>query len=676
MMLGLTVDARQDPPPVFRSATQIVSVDVIVRDDSGGIVRGLTAADFTVTEDGRPQQIVTFAFQEIDDRPQPDAVGTTVLTGVEDRLRDDLQRVADAAAAAEPQPLTSAALAGRRLVLLLFDISSMAPEDVQRAVDSAIEYAEESMAAADLVAVATIGADLEVLTDFTGERETVLSALQALAYTDGTSIPPAAAETAATDEAAATSEEAAVEEAGFESFNNDVRLRSLKVIAETLAGIEQKKAILYFSAGMARAGEDNQVELRAAINAAVRGNVAIYPVDARGLAAVVPGGDARSASGRGVSLFSGQGVSRQFAQLSASQDTLTTLAADTGGRAFTDVNDFGEAFTRVQRDLSAYYLIGYSSTNPAKDGRFRRIQVRVSRRAARIEARAGYYADRDFANTNRRDREAQLEDQLAAAVSDTTLPVIAGSGWFRQRTDRFVVPIAVAIPGSAVPVATGATQVTLDVRGLVRDEQGRSVARLRETMEVPAGSEPTLAGKLLLYQSTVTLPAGVFSLKVVVRENTGGTIGSFEAPVVVPQLRGDGVKLSSVVLSSQLQPAPGNRSGNPLVRDGVQLLPNLTRVVGRDQRLYFYYEVYDPAAPADALDVRTSLAFYRGGVKVYETPVVERTMLDDAERRAVIFQFDVPASALAPGAYTCQVTVIDAAAGRVVFPRLTLAVRE
>jgi VWFA-related protein len=669
--------AQQEIPPVFRAATSIVSVDVVVRDESGEIVRGLTAADFTITEDGRPQRIVTFAFQEIDDRPQTPGSGANVLASVEDRLRDDLERVADASAGTtQPARMASASLAGRRLVLLLFDISSMAPEEVQRAVDSAVAYAGESMAAADLVAVATIGAELEVLTDFTGERETVLAALQSLAYSDGTAIPSAAAETAATDEAAATSEEAAVEEAGFESFNNDVRLRSLKVIAETLAGIEQKKAILYFSAGMARAGEDNQVELRAAINAAVRGNVSIYPVDTRGLDAVVPGGDARRGSGRGVSLFSGQGVSRQFAQLSASQETLTTLAADTGGRAFTDVNDFGEAFTRVQRDLSAYYLIGYSSTNLAKDGRFRRIQVRVSRRGARIEARAGYYAERDFASTNRRDREAQLEDQLAAAVSDTDLPVIAGSGWFRQRGDRFVVPIAVAVPGSAVPVETGAKQVTLDVRGLVRDEQGRPVARLRETMEIAAGSEPTLTGKLLLYQSIVTLPAGRFSLKVVVRENTGGTIGSFEAPVVVPQLRDDGVKLSSVVLSSQLQPARGNRSGNPLVRDGVQLLPNLTRVVGRNQRLYFYYEVYDPAAAADTLDVRTSLAFYRGGIKVYETPVVERVMLDDPERRAVVFQFEVPASALMPGTYTCQVTIIDAAAGRVVFPRLTLAIRE
>ena len=106
-------------------------------------------------------------------------------------------------------------------------------------------------------------------------------------------------------------------------------------------------------------------------------------------------------------MFSGRGVAQQFAQLAASQDTLTSLAADTGGRAFTDTNDFGEAFTRVQRDMSAYYLLGYSSTNPTKDGRFRRIQVRVKRDGLRVEARAGYYADaRLRAHQPRRPRDA------------------------------------------------------------------------------------------------------------------------------------------------------------------------------------------------------------------------------------------------------------------------------
>jgi VWFA-related protein len=670
----------QQTPPVFRSATSIVSVDVIVRDASGNIVKGLTAADFTVLEDGKPQKIETFTFQQIADVPADSSAPTpALLADLETKVREDLQRAAGTTTANATGPMPASTFAGRRLMVLLFDVSSMEPEDVQRAVDSATDYVDKQMTPADLVSVVTIGTDITVLTDFTSVKEEVHSALSTLAYTEGTATPPPAVTTAESDEAANTTDTTATDETGFDAFNNDVRLRALKTIAETLGPIEQKKAIVYFSAGMQRSGDDNQVELRAAINASVRGNVAIYPIDSRGLQAIAPGGDASRGSRGGVGLFSGQAVRQQFQQLTASQDSLTTLAADTGGRAFTDSNDFGDAFARAQRDLSAYYLIGYGSTNTTKDGRFRKIEVRVSRRNTRIEARNGYYAERDFAHTNRQDREGTLDEQLNAAVSLTDLPLVVGTGWFRQDATRFYVPIALAVPGSAVPPPAGvtstATKVSFDVRGVVRDEQGRTVGRIKDTLDVPAGDGGSLAGRLVLYQSGVTLPPGRFSVKVVVRENAGGTIGSFEAPIAIPQLRDGGIKVSPPVMSTQLQPAGRERTANPLVRDGVQLLPNLTRAVGRNQNVYFYFEVYDPALVESAPDLRTSLAFYRGNVKVYETPVVERTMIDDAARRAVLFQLEVPASAFTPGIYTCQVNVIDAVAGKVAFPRLTFQVR-
>jgi VWFA-related protein len=669
---------------VFRSNLNVVSVDVIVRDRSGAVVRGLTAADFEIREDGRPQEVGSFSFEEITEKALPALETAELLAGVEARMAADAGRstappAAKAAPPPAPTPLTSDLVAGRRLITLVFDVSSMQPEDVQRAVDSARKYVDEKMTAADLVAVATVGSMLNVLTDFTSDRTRVANALGTLAFTDGTATePPAAAATAAVDEAAAeaTEETTTTEAAELDMFNNDVRLRALKTLAEALAPIEQKKAILYFSAGMQRSGQDNQVELRSAINAAVRANVVIYPIDTRGLQAVVPGGDARQASGRGSALFSGRGVQQQFAQLSSSQDTLTTLAGDTGGRAFTDSNDFGEAFARVQRDMSAYYLLGYSSTNPTKDGRFRRIQVRVKRDGFRVEARAGYYADRDFTHTTRSDRETQLEEQMFAAVSATDLPVLVTGGWFRLSADRYYVPVALTVPGSAVPVANDTDPVSIDVLGLVRDERNFPVGRFRETLKLPPGTGKTLAGKQVLYQSGVTLPPGRFSVKVVVRENTTGTVGSFEAPIVVPELKLAAMKVSSVVLSTQLQPAAKGKTDNPLVRDGVQLLPNLTHVVGKDQKLFFYYEVYDPGQDNGAApQLRTSLAFYRGRVKVFETPVVERTTIDVPGRHAALFQFEVPAGSFTPGLYTCQINIIDTVSGKFEFPRMLFVVR-
>jgi VWFA-related protein len=679
-----TSPLAQQSQPVFRSRLNLVSVDVIVRDKSGAVVRNLTASDFEVREDGRPQDITNFNFEEITDKAVPAVQSADLLAGVEQKLAEDSKRAVSSTTAASrpvetPTPMTSDMLAGRRLITIVFDVSSMQPEDVQRAVDSANKYVEEKMSPADLVAVATVGSTLSVVTDFTADRAKVASALSTIAYTDGTATPTAAATTAATDEtqATATDDTTVADTAELDMFNNDVRLRALKTLAEALSPIEQKKSILYFSAGMQRSGQDNQVELRSAINAAVRANVAIYAIDARGLQAVVPGGDARQASGRGQSLFSGRGVQQQFDQLASSQDTLTTLASDTGGRAFTDSNDFGEAFARVQRDMSAYYLLGYSSTNTTKDGRFRRIQVRVKRDGMRVEARAGYYAERDFGHTSRNDRESQLQEQMFAAVSATDLPVLVTGGWFRLAPDKYYVPVSLTVPGSAVPVLNANDLVSLDVLGMVRDERNFPVGRFRETLKLPPGTDKTLAGKQVLYQSGVTLPPGRFSVKVVVRENATGLMGSFEAPIVVPELKQAPMKVSSVVLSTQLQTvAMKGKTDNPLIRDGVQLVPNLTHVVGKDQKLFFYYEVYDPGQTNGATpELRTSLAFYRGKVKVFETPVVERTAIDAPDRHAALFQFEVPASSFAPGLYTCQINIIDAVTGKFDFPRMLFAVR-
>jgi VWFA-related protein len=680
---------QQQPPPLptFEDTTGIslVLVDVVVRDSKGEVVRGLTAKDFSISEEGKAQKIESFIFQDIDANAKPLSDEVQLLDGLEAKLIEESKRAASATATASAAAVSAEAAAAadalnnRRMLVLLFDVSSMQQEDLERAADSGIKYVHEQMSESDLVAVVTIGSRLNVLNDFTSDREDLTMSLAALANPDLLATPSTTVETAATDAAAvaetATETNATTETDAFEEFNNDVRLRAIKTMCETLTPIQQKKAVLYFSSGMQRNGDDNQIEMRAATNTCNRGNVSIYPVDARGLQAMVAGGGATSRSSGGQGLFTGGNSMRTFTQLSASQGTLTTLAADTGGQAFTDSNDFGKAFTQVQRDLAAYYLIGYTSTYTKEDGSYRRIQVRlVNKPGMKIDmARDGYYARRDFANTGNRDREAILNDQLNAAVSSTDVPMIVGTGWFRQANDRFYVPIALVVPGSSIPVPQGAQKATLDVRGVVRDEQGRTIAPIRGTIEVPSGGADTLAGKQVLYQTSAILPPGRFWVKMVVRENTGGSIGSFESPIYIPQQRDGGLKVSSVVLSTQVQKASG-KTDNPLVRDGVQLVPNLTRAVARNQPMYFYYEVYDPGVAEAAPHVRTSLAFYRGKVKVFETGIVEKVTIDEPNRRAVVFKFEVPADSFKPGTYEVQINVIDAVTPSVSFPRLSFMV--
>jgi VWFA-related protein len=691
-LTGLVVPSaaqQQAPRPTFRSDVDLVVVDIVVRDRNGALVRGLTADDFEVLEDNSPQAIVSFNVEEITEEPVGDpltpvlAVGAREITGTTAAApvapRPQAQQPA-ATPAPGPQPPRQEALrredlAGRRLIVLLFDLSSMQPEELDRAGQAAVDDVDAQMTPADLVAVATIDTTLNIVSDFSNSREEVLTALSEFVAVTATGFETVVAETTETDEAAASGDDAAAVAASseFDLFNNDARLRAIRTLSDMLAPIEQKKSVLYFSGGMARSGGDNQVELRSAISTAVRANVALYPVDTRGLQAVVPGGDASRASARGVAAFSGRGVSQQFNQLFASQETLQTLAADTGGQAFTDSNDFGDAFVQVQRDTSSYYLLGYNSPNTTRDGKYRRITVRLKDAALRVDHRAGYYADRDFQHTAGRDRERLLEEQITAPVSATDFPVVVSTGWFRQAPDRYFVPMSVAVPGSALRRTP--RRDSLDILGVIIDEQGRRVGRVRDTLDLPPDSLQGTA-RQFLYQSGLSLPPGLFTVKVVVRENADGAMGTFETPIFVPDLTDAPVKVSSVTLSTQLRPAGRRRSESPLIRDGLELLPSLTHVVDRNQRMYFYYEVYDPAAPeGQAPRVKTSLAFYRGTVKVFETPLVERVALDAADRSAALFQFEVPADRFEPGLYTCQVNIIDDVAGTFVFPRLALYVR-
>jgi VWFA-related protein len=644
----------------FRGAVDVVRVDVVVRDRQGRVVTGLTVADFEITEDGKPQVVTTFDFEQILDAAPPSGSPAPAV----------LDRPAAPASATSAAAREVVDLPGRRLIVLFFDLSSMEPEDLDRAAGSARRYIDDEMSPADLVAIASLSQSLDVNQDFTADKDLLRQVLDRFTGVDASPEILAADET----DPAADPADLPLDDSELSLFNNDRRLRALQVLADALAPVQQKKSIVYFSSGMARSGSDNQIELRATVNAAVRANAAIYAIDTRGLQAVVPGGAASQASARGTSAFSGRGAARQFDRMFASQETLTTLAKDTGGEAFFDTNDFGEAFDQVRQDTSAYYVLGYSSTNAVRDGRFRKIGVRVKTPGLRIEHRAGYYAAKDFTHFTRDDRERQLQEQLFSEVSSTDLPVVASASWFRIDASRFYVPVSVAIPGGALP-ADRPARSTLDVMGSVRDEQGRYIGRIRDTVQLPGVED--LAQKQMQYQTGFTLPPGRFWVKIVARENVKGTIGTFEAPIIVPDLASAPMKVSSVVLGTQIRRGPPRaRTDNPLIRDGVELIPSLTHVVGRDQRLYFYYEVYEPAVDAQgAPSLKTSLAFYRGRVKVFETPVVSQTTMASGSRRTAVFQFDVPASGLPPGLYTCQVNIIDEHAGRFVFPRLAIYVR-
>ena len=676
VLLAGSVPAQQSPETsyTFKARSELVLVNVTARDKKGNLVRDLTADDFTVLEDGKQQKVLSFDIENTDAVPEA-AAGpeqTNVLSALKPRTE------------AKPTVVSPAQLAlkDRRLLILFFDLSAMQPDEIDRSTTAAQKYVDQQMAPADLVSVVSLGSGVRVEQDFTSDRALLKQALDRLNPSSGAGFEEGS--TGATEGTPDTGQPFTVDDTEYNIFNTDRRLEALRTVADALSRVDQKKSLIYFSSGMDRTGIENQSELRTAINAAVRANMAIYTLDIRGLQALVPGGEAQSASLRGTAPYSGRATMNALNSNFTTQETLVTLAGDTGGRAILDTNDFGQVFKRVQEDTSSYYMLGYHSTNPARDGKFRRIVVRVRRSDLKLEYRRGYYAPADFQHSNRADRELQLEQELASDLPTTDLPVYLATGYFRLADNKFFVPISLVVPGREIPFTHGGNQdrATLDVIGAVTDSGNkRPITSLRDTVKFNVQGSQEVRRKNVQYNSGFVLPAGRYHLKFVVRENQSGRLGSFETDLVVPELKTAPLKMSSVIVASQLQPAPNKRRNeSPLIRDGSELIPNVTHVFTSGQHLYLYYEVYDPARQGKEKqpDIRllTNVSFFSGKVKTYETPLVEAQQLNAADRKAAVFQLDVPLTSLKPGFYICQVNVIDDAAGRFIFPRLALLVRQ
>ena len=680
--------------------SNIVLTNVIARDKkTGAVIRDLKATDFTILENNKPQKISTFDFESVDAAAtladQNTVTGHTLTTkSVADLLNN-------AALGATP-----ASLRDHRLIVLFFDLSSMQPEDIDRSVAAAQKYINAQMQPADLVAVVSLATGLSMDQDFTADKSTLLRAVGKYNGTEGTGFSNGG-QTGTTDGTADNASSFAVDDTEYNSLNTDRELFAISTIARSLEKVDQRKSLLYFSGGLTRNGIENQASMRAATNEAVKANMSLYPVDVRGLQALPPVGDASTGSLRGVSAYNGGSMQSQLDQNFASQETLGTLASDTGGKLFSDSNDLSPAFTQVQHDTEAYYILGFHPTNPAQDGAFRHLTVKLNRPDVKLDYRPGYYAAADFKHQKTEDREQALDDQMRSDSPATDVPLYLQALFFREPNNRAFVPVSLIVPGSAIPFLKNGdrSKATLDIVGQVKNAAGILVGNIRDNVKLAITADQQVAQKNIQYATGFTLAPGRYHLKFVVRENQTGNFGSFETDIQVPDLAKASLKLSSVVLSNQRTPAPPTKSGkqnaqqtdDPLTRDGQQWIPNVAHVFRADQHLFLLYEVYDPTrlkptkdpaatnqpdqpAPGLArratgpLHILTSIEFLQNGSKVFETPVVEATTLNTPDRNAVAFTFDVPLTTLKPGIYIAQINVIDDAGGTFSFPRLALRI--
>jgi VWFA-related protein len=651
--------------------SDLVLTNVVVRE----LVRGLTQSDFSIYENGKEQRIDTFDFESVDmATPLIEATVSGLAAG-------PAAGGQKAVVVAKPEDLRN-----HRLIVMFFDLTSMQPEDLDRSVEAAQAFLKTKMQPADLVALVSLGDTLKVDQDFTADKNALMNEVAVYNGTEGQGFAQGA--TANSNQVEDTTGYTP-DESEYNDVNTDRELFALRAVAQSLAKIEEKKSLLYFSGGISRDGIENQASLRAAINAAVRADLSIYSVDVRGLQAIGPLGDASTGSLRGSGAYNGAALGNNMSANFASQEVMATLSSDTGGKAFFDSNDFAPAFAQVQKDTSAYYAIGFHSSNPARDGKYRKLTVKVKRPGVKVEYRQGYYAPADFQHAGSEDREQQLNDELASDLPATDMALYLDAMYFRLDENRYYMPVSLVVPGSQIPFVKGGDKdkATLDIVGEVLDEVKRPIGRVRETVKLNLDPALNARQKNIQYTTSFNLPPGKYDLKFVVRENQTGRMGSFEANVTLPDMKKAPLKLSSIVLSAARQPSkkPG-KDINPLVRNGQEYVPNIAHVFRQDQHMYLLYEVYSPAREKAAenapkgtkpgINLLSSLELIQGSTKVYESPLVQARAINVEGRDAVAVEMDVPLTGLKPGAYVCQLNVIDDAGGSFAFPRFAVLVRE
>jgi len=592
------------------------------------------------------------------------------------------------AAAAPPPPSTVARGApgeikykDRRLLVLYFDMTSMPIEDQIRAQKEALRFIRTDMTAADTLAVMSFTNRLNLIQDFTTDRDLLAKAIDSLIMGEGSDLA------AATPDAASSGAAYTADDTEFNIFNADRKLVALQSAIKALGALPEKKGLMYFSSGFTKSGVDNEAQMRATTNAAIRSNVALFPVDARGLSAFSPTGNSTKGAGSAAASLGGTGIAA-VAALRASQETLHTLAADTGGKELVDTNDLSAGIVQAQKEISNYYILGYYTTNQALDGQYRRIKVEFAGdKTAKLDYRPGYFASKEFKQFTSSDRERQLQEALLLGDPMTDLTLRLELNYFRLAQDRYFVPLEAKIPGSEIELAkhSGAESTRLDFVGQVTDSKNKVVRTVRDNLEVKlkAIAAADLAKKSLAYDTGFELAPGTYTVKFLARENATGKMGTFETKLTIPDLAAEKawLPISSVVLSNQVEAqsaavATGEQNkkalaDHPLIQNGQKIVPSVTRAFRRDQTLYVYLEAFEPDT---VQPLQATVAFYRGKTKVFETPA--QSVQDGFKQPAKVLpvKISVPLASLEPGRYTCQVSVLDVPAQKVAFWRAPVAV--
>jgi VWFA-related protein len=625
--------AQQKPNYTFRVNSDLVQISVVARDRNGRFVRDLSRDDFLLTEEGRQQPISAIDLETVG---TPDAART-----------EPLPLQLPVLTSSPPVPATAAR--GLRMVVLFFDFTSLDLPDAARSLRAAEAYVR-TIGPDDRVAVVSLAPNLQVQQDFTGDRSQLLHALVRLHGLSQIAL-------------------GAADDSSYDVFYSYGRLRCLRLLATALARIPQKKSVMIFAGGVP-SGSD-LVAITATVDAAVRAGVSFYGIDATGLTATPPLGDATAGSSFGTAVLSGTAVVQNSSAIQ-DQELLYALARGTGGRAFFDSNDFERPFRTLESDTSEYYMLSYRSSNSRADGRYRRVSVRVRRPGIQLKYQAGYYGPRAGSAASARDAERVLQEELAADLPDTDLPVLGSVTHLRLDKGLFYVPITVLLPSEAL-IQNGSPDSALVGLDVV-DDRGHLVRKLRDVIPASAVREhPTWP---VHYQTATELSAGAYKLRLVVVQSGTGRAGSFRMPLRLPQQSLSPLSVSPL-LSGSLIAAGTSSPKSPLVLNGSRLILNPLAEYGEGRSFTMQYQVEcgmatRAKAACDAQQTRSALQCFSSDQRVFKAEPTATSFFGDT----AVFRVEFPAGSLRPGTYKCRVTAINSQYGAFAFGATQIRIRD
>jgi VWFA-related protein len=658
------------PPVTFRAEVNYVEVDARVLDETGKFVTGLSASDFEVLEDGKPQPVTVFSVVNLPVERAP--------------------RPLFASRPIEPDVSTNLAGIDGRIYLVVLDDMHTNVQRSNRVRMAARQFVERYVGANDVVAVVFTSGRSDAAQEFTTNQRLLLNAVDkfmgrkvrssTLNRIDQEAI------TRGQRQAGDRIDDPDDAERGYQAR---AALDSIKQLATFMGGVSgRRKALVLFSEGIDydindpinnRDATTIMDSTRDLLSAATRANVAIYSVDPRGLTTL--GDETIEVASFPDDTTLGIGQSSFYNEVRIAQDSLRVLADETGGFAVVNQNDFGTAFQRIVDDNSSYYVLGYYATNTRRDGRFRKIEVRVpGRRDVTIRARKGYIAGRGRAPETKpvgpTDASTELREAMASPLPLSELPMAATAAVFKGPQPNGSVIISTLIGGGALPLEEneGTFQNNLELAIVAINQQGKSFTSGRNTLDLKMKPDTMKRTRALGFRfiSQIDLPPGRYTLRIGASEANTKKAGSVSYDLEVPEFDKEPLLMSSLALTSAASSiAPTARSKDPLEK----LLPGPLasyREFPQGDEVAVFAEVYDNSGnQPHKVDISATVKA-EGGQTVFQTSEERDSSELKGSSGGYGFLARIPLKEIPPGLYVLRIEAQSRLGDRPVTARETV----